>query len=30
MASYADDNKPYNFDFILDYVISNLEKIILN
>ena len=30
MASYADDNKPHNFDFILDYVISNLEKIILN
>ena len=26
MASYADDNTPYNFDFSLDSVISNLEK----
>ena len=26
IASYADDNKPYNFDFSLDNVISNLEK----
>ena len=26
MASYADDNTPYNFDFSLDNVISNLEK----
>ena len=25
MASYADDNTPYNFDFNLDNVISNLE-----
>ena len=23
---YADDNTPYNFDFDLDNVISNLEK----
>ena len=26
IASYADDNTPYNFDFSLDNVISNLEK----
>ena len=26
IASYADDNTPYNFDFNLDNVISNLEK----
>ena len=26
IASYADDNTPYNFDFSLDKVISNLEK----
>ena len=26
IASYADDNTPYNFDFSLEYVISNLEK----
>ena len=26
IASYADDNRPYNFDFNLDNVISNLEK----
>ena len=26
IASYADDNTPYNFDFNLDDVISNLEK----
>ena len=26
IASYADDNTPYNFDFSLDYVIRNLEK----
>ena len=26
IASYADDNAPYNFDFSLDSAISNLEK----
>ena len=26
IVSYADDNTPYNFDFSLDNVISNLEK----
>ena len=26
IASYVDDNTPYNFDFNLDNVISNLEK----
>ena len=26
IASYADDNTPYNFDFSLENVISNLEK----
>ena len=26
IASYADNNTPYNFDFNLDNVISNLEK----
>ena len=26
IPSYADDNTPYNFDFNLDNVISNLEK----
>ena len=26
IASYAGDNTPYNFDFNLDNVISNLEK----
>ena len=26
IASYVDDNTPYNFDFSLDNVISNLEK----
>ena len=26
IASYADDNTPYNFDFSLDNVISNLQK----
>ena len=26
IASYADDNTPYNFDFNLDNVISNLKK----
>ena len=26
IADYADDNTPYNFDFSLDNVISNLEK----
>ena len=26
IASYAEDNTPYNFDFNLDNVISNLEK----
>ena len=26
IACYADDNTPYNFDFSLDNVISNLEK----
>ena len=26
IASYADDSTPYNFDFSLDNVISNLEK----
>ena len=26
IASYADDNTPYHFDFNLDNVISNLEK----
>ena len=26
IASYTDDNTPYNFDFNLDNVISNLEK----
>ena len=26
IASYADDNTPYNFDFNLDNAISNLEK----
>ena len=26
IASYADDNTPYNFEFSLDNVISNLEK----
>ena len=26
IVSYADDNAPYNFDFNLDNVISNLEK----
>ena len=26
IASYADDNTPYNFDFSLDNVIGNLEK----
>ena len=26
IASYADDNTPYKFDFSLDNVISNLEK----
>ena len=26
IASYADDNTPYSFDFNLDNVINNLEK----
>ena len=26
IASYADDNTPYNFDFSLENLISNLEK----
>ena len=26
LASYADDNTPYNFDFNLDNIISGLEK----
>ena len=26
MASYVDNNKPYNFDFNLDTVVSILEK----
>ena len=26
IASYADDNTPYNFDFNLDNIISGLEK----
>ena len=26
IASYADDNAPYNFDFSLNNVISNLDK----
>ena len=30
IASYADDNTPYNFDFSLDNVISNLEKSLIN
>ena len=30
IASYADDNTPYNLDFSLDNVINNLEKSIKN
>ena len=26
IVTYANDNRPYNFDFSLDNVISNLEK----